>query len=133
METTISTKLKSHFLRLYQIACSDENFDVLEMKQLYKFAEERGIEEKQLNDILTNPVQRMGIPESLDERIEYLYDFAIMIWIDKEVTEDEYNTLKKYCKKFEFVDENVTEICDFLIDCAKKELPKEDVLKLIKN
>lgn len=133
MENTISIELKSHFLRLYQIACADENFDVLEMKLLYKFAQERGIDTAQLNEILTNPVHQMGIPDSPEKRIEYLYDFAIMIWIDKKVTEDEYNALKKYCKKFEFLDENITEICDFLIDCAKQELPKEEVLTLINN
>lgn len=133
MEITISTQLKSHFLRLYQIACSDENFDVLEMKQLYKFAEERGIDAVQLNEILTNPVQRLGIPDSLEERIEYLYDLAVMIWADQYITDDEINTLKKYCRKFEFMEENVPEICNFLIECAKKETPKEEVLNLIKN
>lgn len=35
----ISIELKSHFLRLYQIAFSDDNFDILEMQMLYKFAE----------------------------------------------------------------------------------------------
>ena len=35
----ITTELKSHFLRLYQMAFSDDNFDVLEMQMLYKFAE----------------------------------------------------------------------------------------------
>lgn len=30
----INIELRSHFLRLYQIACADENFDILEMKQL---------------------------------------------------------------------------------------------------
>lgn len=133
MQTSISVELKSHFLRLYQIACADENFDILEMKLLYKFAEDRGVDTAQLNEILVNPVHRLGIPESQDKRIEYLYDFAVMIWVDKEITEDEYNTLKKYCKKFEFLDENIVEICDFLLDCAKKYLPTYKVLELINN
>src|SRR5690349_20568050 len=98
MEATISTELQSHFLRLYQIACSDENFDVLEMKQLYKFAEQRGVDTEHLNSILINPVQRMEVPTSIEKRIEFLYDLAIMIWVDKVVTEDEYNLLKKYCR-----------------------------------
>ncbi|ETZ20917.1 hypothetical protein [Pedobacter sp. V48] len=131
MEATISTELQSHFLRLYQIACSDENFDVLEMKQLYKFAEERGVDTEHLNNILTNPVQRMEVPSSIEKRIEFLYDLAIMIWVDKVVTEDEYNLLKKYCRTFEFLKENITEICDYLIDCAKKEKQLQEVLDSI--
>lgn len=131
MEKNITTELKSHFLRLYQIACTDENFDVLEMKQLYKFAEQRGVDTEHLNNILINPVQRMEVPESIQRKIEYLYDLAIMIWADKKVTDDEYNLLKKYCGTFEFLPENITKICDYLIDCAKKETQLQDVLNSI--
>jgi len=113
------------------MACADENFDVLEMKQLYKFAEQRGVDAEHLNSILINPVQKIEVPESVEKRIEYLYDLAIMIWVDKEVTEDEYNLLKKYCKTFEFLNENITGICDYLIDCAKKEKPLQEVLESI--
>lgn len=132
MEITISTELQSHFLRLYQMACSDENFDILEIKQLYKFAEQRGVNTEHLNSILVNPIQKMEVPKSIEKRIEYLYDLAIMIWVDKEVTEDEYNLLKKYCRTFEFLSENVTEICDYLIDCAKDEKQLQEVLDSIK-
>ncbi|MEQ7799752.1 hypothetical protein ABDJ41_08045 [Pedobacter sp. ASV1-7] len=131
MESTINTELQSHFLRLYQMACSDENFDKLEMKQLYRFAEQRGVDTEHLNGILTNPIQRMEVPTSIEKRIEYLYDLAIMIWVDHEVTEDEYNLLKKYCKIFEFFDENIPAICDYLIDCAKQEKSLLEVLQSI--
>lgn len=72
MESTISTELQSHFLRLYQMACSDENFDKLEMMQLYKFAEQRGVDTEHLNSILINPIQIMAVPHSIEKRIEYL-------------------------------------------------------------
>ena len=49
-----------------------------------------------------------------------------MIWADQEVTEDEYITLKKYCKKFEFLDENITQLADYLLDSAKKNISKEE-------
>ena len=39
---TISNKLKGHFLRLYQIAFSDDNLDATKLKLLYEFANERG-------------------------------------------------------------------------------------------
>lgn len=129
----ISTELKSHFLRLYQIAFSDDNFDVLEMQMLYKFAEERGLTKDQLNEILLNPSHDSTIPETLELRVEYLYDLAIMIWADGEVTDDEYITLKKYCKKFEFLDENITELADFLLKSAKEGISKEEIIKDINS
>ncbi|WP_426429952.1 hypothetical protein ACPX19_10465 [Winogradskyella sp. HB-48] len=129
----ITTELKSHFLRLYQMAFSDDNFDVLEMQMLYKFAEERGLTKEQLNEILLNPSHHTSIPETLELRVEYLYDLAIMIWADEKVTNDEYVTLKKYCKKFDFLDENITELADFLLECAKKGMSKEELINEINS
>ena len=129
----ITTELKSHFLRLYQIAFSDDNFDVLELQMLYRFAEERGLSKENLNEILLNPSHDSSIPETLEKRVEYLYDLAVMIWADKKVTEDEYITLKKYCRKFEFLEENITDLADYLLDSAKKELPKEEIIRNINS
>ncbi|WP_298499826.1 hypothetical protein [uncultured Algibacter sp.] len=127
----ISTELKSHFLRLYQMAFSDDNFDVLEMQMLYKFANDRGFTKEQLDHILLNPSHESIIPESLEEKIEYLYDLALMIWADEVVTEDERITLKKYCLKFGFVEENIEELSQFLLKHAKDNLPKAELLDLI--
>lgn len=127
-KVNISTELKSHFLRLYQIAFSDDNFDVLELQMLYKFAEERGVEKEQLNEILLNPSQKSAIPESLENKIEYLYDLALMIWADSIVTEDEINTLKKYCLKFNFLEENIDGVCEFLLENAKAKISKQELI-----
>lgn len=124
----ISTELKSHFLRLYQIAFTDDNFDVLELQMLYKFAEERGISKDQLNDILLHPSQDSIIPKSLEGKIEYLYDLALMIWADGIVTDDEVNTLRKYCLKFDFEEENVRDICEFLLENAKANIPLKELI-----
>lgn len=124
----ISTELKSHFLRLYQIAFTDDNFDVLELQMLYKFAEERGISKDQLNDILLHPSQDSIIPKTLEGKIEYLYDLALMIWADGIVTDDEVNTLRKYCLKFDFEEENVKDICEFLLENAKANIPLKELI-----
>ena len=128
-QTSIPLQVKSHFLRLYQIALADENFDHLEMQLLYKFAEERGISKSDLDSILTGSIGEVTIPETLEERIEYLYDFALMIWADEVITEDERNTLVKYCRKFEFLDENIEELTNYLLDNAKQGTSKSQILQ----
>lgn len=128
-QTKIPLQLKSHFLRLYQIALADENFDHLEMQLLYKFAEERGISKSDLDSILTGSIGEVTIPEKLEERIEYLYDFALMIWADEVITEDERNTLIKYCRKFEFLDENIEELTNYLLEKAKLGTSKSQILQ----
>lgn len=131
MENPITAALKSRFLRLYQMACADENFDTPEMKQLYLFAEQRGVETSQLEKILTDPLARISIPETRDERVEYLYDLAVMTWADKEVTDDEYDTLQKFCRRFQFEDANIDNICSFLLACAEQEMTLSQVLTKI--
>lgn len=133
MENQITATLQSRFLRLYQMACADDNFDSPEMKQLYLFAEQRGLETDQLEKILTDPLARLTIPETRDERIEYLYDLALMTWADKEVTDDEYSTLQKFCRRFQFEDSNVDGICAFLLECAQQEMSLPQVLTKINN
>jgi len=130
---TITTELKSHFLRLYQLAMVDGDFSPLEWKMLYKFAEERNIKKEELDKILLNPIGEIEIPKKVETRIEYLYDFAKLIWADGIVTDDEENTLKKFCKKFEFLDENINELTKYLLDNAKKDSSLEKILIELNN
>lgn len=133
METNlISNQLKSHFLRLYQIAFSDDNFDKLELQMMYDFARQRGITESQLKEILINPIADTTIPESIELKVEYLYDLAKMILADGIITEDEKNTLIKYCLRFEFEEENTEAIADFLLDAAKNNIPNSEIISQIK-
>lgn len=132
-KTTISNELKTHFLRLYQMAFSDDNFDVSELKMLYQFAKDRGISEEQLNTILLNPANDISIPENIEVRIGYLYDLALIIWADGVVNEDERNTLKKYCKRFEFLDENLEELTNYLLINAENKVKKEKIISKLKS
>jgi len=129
----ITTELKSHFLRLYQIALADENFSHLEMQLLYKFAEERGISELELDDILTGYAGEVIVPELLEEKMAYLYDFALMIWADKLITEDERVAMKKYIRKFEFIDDVVEELCAYLLKSAQQNKKRQDILNELKE
>jgi hypothetical protein len=125
----LTTQLKSHFLRLYQMALTDDNFNALELQMLYHFADERGVPKEELEKLFVNPVSyEPDLPEDLNTRIEYLYDLTRIIWADEKVTDDEMNTLKKYCKKFEFLDENIDDLANYLIDCVQKGIGKQEII-----
>jgi len=130
----MTIELKSHFIRLYQMALSDENFDTLELQMLYNLADERGIPREELDKLFLNPVNYQPcIPDELDTRIEYLYDLTLIIWADSKITEDEINTLRKYCLKFGFLEENINELSDYLIDCVKKGIRKEEIINQLNS
>lgn len=125
----ISENLKAHFLRLYKMAICDDNFSELELKMLYRFAEERGIPEKELDKILLNPIDTKNIlPSSISEKIDYLYDLTVMIWADGKVEENERIALEKYIKMFDFIDDHVSAIADYLLESVKNNKSKSEIM-----
>jgi hypothetical protein len=55
------------------------------------------------------------------------------MWANKEITDDETNTLKKYCKKFEFLDENIDDLSNYLIECVQKGISKEEIINQLNS
>ncbi|AJW63210.1 hypothetical protein VO54_01734 [Elizabethkingia miricola] len=134
MNIQISENLKAHFLRLYQMAICDDNFSKLELKMLYRFAEERGITAKNLDEILLNPVDtKNALPQTLEDKIDYLYDLVLMIWADDHVDDNERSALEKYIKLFGFVEENVSAIANYLLEAVKSGKTKSDILYELQN
>ncbi|MGG8497726.1 hypothetical protein ACQY1Q_15050 [Tenacibaculum sp. TC6] len=125
----ISEELKAHFLRLYSMAFTDDNFHHLELKMLYDFANERGIPKEALDALLLNPsTVETSIPQSINEKITYLYQLSQMIWADGEVDDNERNTLKKYIKLFGFDDKNIDDLSEYLLNVVQKNIPLNEVL-----
>ncbi|WP_454059278.1 hypothetical protein [Elizabethkingia ursingii] len=134
MNIHISETLKSHFLRLYQMAICDDNFSKLELKMLYRFAEERGVTAKNLDEILLNPVDtKNALPQTLEDKIDYLYDLVLMIWADDRVDDNERSALEKYIKLFGFIEENVSAIANYLLEAVKSGKTKSDILYELQN
>ncbi|WP_042722813.1 hypothetical protein [Flavobacterium sp. B17] len=130
----ITENLKAHFLRLYQMAICDDDFSALELKMLYRCAEERGISSKNLDEILLNPINLKSIvPQTIEEKVDYLYDLTVMIWADGVVSPNEYSAMQKYVLMFGFLEENVTAIVDYLIEAVKIGKNKSEILYELKN
>lgn len=130
----LTIELKSHFLRLYNMALIDDSFDVMELQMLYRFGEERGIRKEELDKLFLNPVTHVSEKiEDVNTKIEYLYDLTSMILADGKVEIDELNALKKYCKKFDFLDENIDELASYLIDSVQKGIRKEEIINQLNS
>ncbi|MPT30704.1 MAG: hypothetical protein E2600_03360 [Chryseobacterium sp.] len=130
----ITENLKAHFLRLYQMAICDDDFSALELKMLYKCAEERGISSKNLDDILLDPINiKSLVPQTIEEKIDYLYDLTIMIWADGIVSPDEYSAMQKYVLMFGFLEENAMAIVDYMIEAVKVGKHKNEIIFELKN
>ncbi|HFK5555036.1 TPA: hypothetical protein ACGZ9Q_003110 [Elizabethkingia anophelis] len=134
MNTQISENLKVHFLRLYQMALSDDDFSLAELKMLYKIAEERGVPAESLDEILLNPVNTRNIlPQTIEEKIAYLYDLVLMILSDGRIDINERIALEKYIRLFGFTEENISAIAEYLLEAVRNGKTKNDILHEIQN
>ena len=125
----VSSIVKSHFLRLYHLAMVDNNFSPTEWDMLYEFGEKRGVSSEKLNEILLDPVGELEIPESFEEKIEYLIDFSIMIWADGVVANEERDALIKFCTSFEIESSKVNSLSDLLLENVEKEAASEEIIR----
>jgi len=129
----MSSELQLHFLNLYSMALADSAFDEKEIAVLYKLAEERGLPREKIDAMLLNPIPagEVYLPETLSEKIEYLYDYAKMIWADGQVHAHEITTLEKLCSKFQFEENNAPLIAQLLIEAAKDNMPATDLIDFV--
>lgn len=128
----INTDLKGHFLNLYMIALSDNNFDEKELDTILKIGEEKGISKEEFEKIIINPTSvNIQIPTDFISKINLLYDFARVIWSDGKIEEDEKISFMKYCEKFGFDIEESEELFEWLIGFAKNNLTVQELEKEI--
>jgi uncharacterized tellurite resistance protein B-like protein len=128
MTRNITAELKGHFIRLYQMAITDGEFSPSELKMLYQFAEERGISTDDLDRLFLGNTGSIVIPQSIETKLEYLFDLCKLIWADEVVSEDERVTLHKFCRKFGFEEENIEQLAEFLLKAAKENKPIRELL-----
>ena len=84
-------KVKTHFLNLYAMALSDTSIDTMELDLLYRIGEEKGVSKEEIQKLLLHPNEvNFTIPYDVLEKIEYLYDFARLIWLTTRLIRKKY-------------------------------------------
>lgn len=129
----MTPELQTHFLNLYSMALSDSEFDEKEIAILYKIGAERGIPKETIDTLLLSPplAEHLNLPNTLSEKIEYLYDYAKMILADGIVHDEEVRTIEKFCTKFQFEENNIPTIALLLIEAAKNDISKNELLNFV--
>jgi uncharacterized tellurite resistance protein B-like protein len=129
----MTPELQTHFLNLYSMALADSKFDEKEIAILYRLGEERGVAKETIDAMILNPLlsQNISIPNTLSEKIEYLYDYAKMILADGIVDNEEVSTLEKFCIKFQFEETNVPIIAQLLIEAARNNMAKSELINFV--
>lgn len=128
----LSPTLKAHFLNLYHMTIADSSADVKELELLYQLGEARGVDRVEIDELLLAPNQVGFIqPQTVLEKIDCLYDLSLIAWADGTVEPNERKALELFCSRFGFKDENISTICDFLLEEASKNTPKKQILTTV--
>jgi hypothetical protein len=129
----MTSELQTHFLNLYSMALADTEFDEKEIAVLYRLGEEKGVPKETIDAMLLSPPAPgdLNIPDTLVEKIGYLYDYAKMILADGIVHDDEVMTLEKFCIKFHFEENNAPVIAQLLIEAARNDMSKSDLVDFV--
>jgi uncharacterized tellurite resistance protein B-like protein len=129
---SLTPELKAHFLNLYHLALSDSQIDIKELETLYRIGEAKGVSRSDINALLLQPGEAsFSPPETVLEKIDCLYDLCLIAWADGVLDNEENEILKLYCSRFGFQDDNITQICAFLLEEASKNTPKQQVLTTV--
>lgn len=124
--------LQSHFLNLYAMALSDTQIATVELEILYKIGQEKGVEKSKIDQVILHPDKvKFSFPETLNEKVIYLYDFAKIVIADGIVDDNERKTLELFCNKFGFEEANISAIVEFLITSAKENVKSTYLLETI--
>jgi hypothetical protein len=115
------------------MALSDTDFDPREAELLYKIGLEHGIDKATINEIVVTSGIRPVQPETLEEKISYLYDMTRMAWADGIIEDSEKRLLKKFVIRFGFHEENSDSIVAFLLESIQKRKNMRDIINDIKS
>jgi hypothetical protein len=127
----INNNIKSHLLRLYQIALVDDEFLKEEWDLLVFFAKSRGVSRKQLEETLLNPVGEIIYPEQEKEKLDYLLDLSRMMWVDGKVTDEERTLFFKFYDNFGLPHEHRDLIVDSILDKKNLECSNDELIDII--
>ena len=104
------------------------------MEILYKTGRDYGITNDEINDAIVN---NRGIdlytPENLEDKVRFLYIMAQIAWANEVIDPEERELLKETAKRFDFEEENLDGIVDYLLEKVQNNIPVEDVINEINN
>lgn len=123
-----------HFASIVRLALADNVITEDEGKLLKRLAKRFHILEEKYNEIIENPTNfPIHTPQNYNERIEYLYDLAKMIYADGDVSKEEIGVLRRICVGIGFSLDTIEKVANKAIDLVLNDADVESFTKAIKQ
>ncbi|HEX2977463.1 MAG TPA: hypothetical protein VHO68_16135 [Bacteroidales bacterium] len=125
---------KDYFLTLIQVSKTDGEIAPEELSVLYKEGRKFGLTEPEIEKLIASEASHMyHAPYSLHEKFEHLYNVAVMILADEEVTDQEKKLLKRFAIESGFNDNSIEAITVLLLDGIQKNRDEDELFSEFKE
>ena len=124
----------AYFASIVRLALVDDVISDGEEKLLNRLAKRFHILDDKYKEILNNYKDYpINTPQNYNERIEYLYDLAKMVYADGEASKGEASILRRICVGIGFPIDNAEKVADESIHLILNGNDLEDFTKAIKQ
>lgn len=119
---------------MYHLALTDMGVDVKELELLYRIGVEKGLAPEEIDRVIVRPDEvGVHVPESVSDKVEYLYDLVRMAWADGRITKEEENLLTQFCIRFGFLEENIPGVIRFFAEQCGQGVSPADVKQIVEH
>lgn len=112
------------------MTAADDNVDPRELETMYSIGEkDYGLTKQEIDEAIVGGHTTFYKPDTMEEKVHYLYDLALAAWADGKIEESEKILLKQYALKFDVKEEQVDEFVEFLLAKAQTKTPYKQVIE----
>ncbi|OFO83111.1 hypothetical protein HMPREF2983_00865 [Prevotella sp. HMSC077E09] len=122
------------FLELYRMVMADGIAHPKEMETLYRIGIEKyGLTNELIGKIISSGGTSTIVPKLPEERIQILYEMALIAWSDGTIEDSEQNLLRRYALKYGIKEEQVDNLIEFLLAKAQENVNEDEVIKSLER
>lgn len=127
-------KLKSRFMGLYCMILADGVVDSRELETVYRIGRESyGLSAEEITSTVRDAGTSFILPNTLEDKIELLYQMGEIAWADGEIEESEKGLMRRYAARMGFEEKNLDDIVAYILERVSRKMPVSEVIKEIRN
>jgi uncharacterized tellurite resistance protein B-like protein len=125
---------KESFINLIQVSKVDGIISDSELEMLHKEGKKFGLTDPEIDQLIsTESRHSYHAPYSLVEKFEHLYNVAIMILADDQVSESEKKMIRRFAIESGFDDRAIDKLLEILFEGIRNNESEESLLKKFKK
>jgi uncharacterized tellurite resistance protein B-like protein len=125
---------KESFINLIQVSKVDGIISDSELEMLHKEGKKFGLTDPEIDQLInTESHHSYHAPYSLVEKFEHLYNVAIMILADDQVSESEKKMIRRFAIESGFDDRAIDKLLEILFEGIRNNESEESLLKKFKK